>query len=104
MAGHGKGTLTLQGFRPATTDAQDEMDDFVPTNWTDAPTGVNLDFPYEYVSQRKGTTGDWGKYSLPALWGRYADDGATVEYIYIRTTTEDCACGADYDIDPGWYR
>ena len=57
--------------------------------WTDAPTGVNLDYPYEYVSQRKGSTGDWGKYSLPALWGRYSEDGVTVEYIYIRTTVED---------------
>ena len=65
------------------------MDDFVPPGWTDAPTGVNLDFQYEYVTQRKGTTGDWGKYSLPALWGRYSEDGATVEYVYIRTTLED---------------
>lgn len=53
--------------------------DFVPQGWTDDPTGVSKEMPYEYVATRKKTLGAWGNFSVPALWSRYAEDGTSVK-------------------------
>ena len=72
---------------PSTTTAQDEMDDFVPNLWTDDPSGVTASLSHEWVSERRGMTGDWSKFTTPSLWARYSTDGAGIEAIYRRTTT-----------------
>lgn len=44
---------------------------FVPSGWTDEPSGVSADYPYEWVSMRKKTNGVWGGFSEPTLWNNY---------------------------------
>ena len=44
----------------------------VPTGWTDNPSGVSADFPFEYVSIRKQANGVWSSWSTPQLWANYA--------------------------------
>ena len=66
--------------------SQDGTDDFVPSGFTDGPTGVTATFQYEWVSERTGQTGDWSKFSTPTLWGRYSTDGVGIEFIFRRTT------------------
>lgn len=44
---------------------------FVPSDWTDEPSGVSADYPFEWVSMRKKTNGVWGGFSEPTLWNNY---------------------------------
>lgn len=46
-------------------------DKFVPTGWTDEPSGVSADYPFEWVSMRQKTNGVWGAFSAPKLWANY---------------------------------
>lgn len=70
------------------------IDDYVPSGWTDNPSGVSYNNKYEWVSERHsantGTNGRhmWGDFSTPRLWshwGTNGQDGDGVEYVYIRT-------------------
>lgn len=47
------------------------MDGFVPTGWTDEPSGVSADYPFEWVSVRHKTNGKWGSFSEPTIWNNY---------------------------------
>jgi len=55
--------------------------------WSDDPRGVSIHNKYEYVSIRhkrlNPDTGkkEWGKYSEPALWARYAEDGRAISLV-----------------------
>ena len=42
-----------------------------PTGWTKEPSGVNAEYPYEWVSMRIQDKGAWGSYSKPILWKEY---------------------------------
>lgn len=48
--------------------------EFIPTGWTDGPTGVSKGMPYEWVSQRKRINGTWGAFTTPALWATYSEE------------------------------
>ena len=61
---------------PTTTAAQRTNDSYVPTGWSDDPTGVDGTNLYEWVSVRIGTSGAWGEYSSPAIWARFSADGS----------------------------
>lgn len=43
-----------------------------PTGWTKEPSGVNAEYPYEWVSMRIQDKGVWGNYSKPTLWKDYS--------------------------------
>lgn len=66
-------------------------------NWTDNPSDVGPDQPYEFVCIRKynGETKKWGKFSQPALWGFYGT--TTLEtIIYGSTNNKPYTCYAFY--------
>lgn len=46
-------------------------DGYVPTGWTDEPSGVSADYPFEWVSVRHKTNDKWGAFSKPTLWNNY---------------------------------
>lgn len=48
--------------------------EFIPTGWTDGPTGVSKGMPYEWVSQRKRINGTWGSFTTPALWATFSEE------------------------------
>lgn len=62
----------------------------VPSGWTDHPSGVTKDVPYEYCSVVISTKGQWGSYwSQPFVWSHFGQngmDGDGVEYIYYAST------------------
>lgn len=62
----------------------------VPSGWTDYPSGVTKDVPYEYCSVVINTKGQWGFYwSQPFVWSHFGQngmDGDGVEYIYYAST------------------
>lgn len=46
-------------------------DGYVTSGWTDEPSGVSADYPFEWVSIRHKTNGKWGAFSEPTLWNNY---------------------------------
>lgn len=62
----------------------------VPSGWTDYPSGVTKDVPYEYCSVVISNKGQWGSYwSYPFVWSHFGQngmDGDGVEYIYYAST------------------
>ena len=45
--------------------------EFVPSGWTDDPTGVDAVNQYEWVSKRVSTNGHWGPFSAPAEYAHF---------------------------------
>ena len=45
--------------------------EFVPSGWTDDPTGVDAVNQYEWVCKRVSTNGHWGAFSAPAEYAHY---------------------------------
>lgn len=65
-----------------TQDTDTNADDYVPLGWTDNPTGVSAEYPYEWIAFRKKTDGTWsgfkGSASNPtyaALWAKFGQNG-----------------------------
>lgn len=85
---------TSSNTAPNTPSTSDE-DGYVPSGWTNNPTGPNSERPYEWTCVRYKTGGHWSGYSGASLWAKWSFDGADgvdgegVEYIFTRTETED---------------
>ncbi|MCX6222493.1 MAG: hypothetical protein NTZ69_16095 [Bacteroidia bacterium] len=82
-------TRTTTNTQPATP-ATSQTNDYVPTGWTDDPSGVTSTYIYEWVCQRFKSGGTWSAFTTPALWAKFGLDGADgtdFENIFKRTTT-----------------
>ena len=102
---------TSSNTAPNTPSGSDE-DGYVPSGWTNNPTGPNSERPYEWTCVRYKTGGHWSGYSGASLWAKWSFDGADgvdgegVEYIFTRTETEDpgtvpdVPTAAEYDNPP----
>ncbi len=82
---------TSSATAPSTPTEQSQEDDFVPSGWTDDPTGVSATYMYEWVCYRKKTLGEWGAFigsasdnSKAALWAKYGQTGTKGDYTEIR--------------------
>lgn len=86
---------TTNATAPSTPTETSQSNDFVPDGWTDDPTGVTEDYPYEWICYRKKTEGKWGNFigsatdnAVAALWAKYGEkgdpgtDGRYTEYRY----------------------
>ena len=102
---------TSSNTAPNTPSGSDE-DGYVPSGWTNNPTGPNSERPYEWTCVRYKTGGHWSGYSAASLWAKWSFngvdgvDGEGVEYIFTRTKTEDSStvpevpAAAEYDNPP----
>lgn len=102
---------TSSNTAPNTPSGSDE-DGYVPSGWTNNPTGPNSERPYEWTCVRYKTGGHWSGYSAASLWAKWSFNGADgvdgegVEYIFTRTKTEDSGTvpevptAAEYDNPP----
>ena len=64
-----------------------DTDDYIPSGWTDNPTGVSATVPCEWTCIRTKNTGTnkWSDWTEPVLWSHYGHngtDGDGVEYIF----------------------
>ena len=82
---------TSSATAPSTPTEQSQEDDFVPSGWTDDPTGVSASYMYEWICYRKKTLGVWGAFigsasdnSKAALWAKYGQTGTKGDYTEIR--------------------
>ena len=74
---------TTSSSAPSTPTTTSQSDDYVPSGWTDDPSGVNATYKYEWLCYRKKVDGVWGKFigsaannAVAALWAKYGTDGA----------------------------
>ena len=67
-----------------TDDTLYQQKEYKPEGWTDNPSGVSEEYPYEYVSLRRSTyvkdgngvsKKQWGQYSNPSLWAKFGLNG-----------------------------
>lgn len=73
--------------------ASENKDDYVPSGWTDSPSGITATYQYEWVCVRTKPSGSgtWSAYSTPVIWAKWGDkgtDGDGMEYIFKRTEVE----------------
>lgn len=82
------GTGTVNGVPTAYANT---IDDWVPQNWTDSPTGIDATNKYEWMCFRVksgghgGEGGTWSAFTSPVLWSAYGKtgtDGDGIEYIF----------------------
>lgn len=74
---------TTSNSAPSTPTTTSQSDDYVPSGWTDNPSGVNATYKYEWLCYRKKVDGVWGKFigsaantAVAALWAKFGTDGA----------------------------
>lgn len=85
---------TTSSSAPDTPTDTSQETGFVPSGWTDDPSGVSASYPYEWVCYRKRTEGQWGNFigsatnnAKAALWAKYGQNGsigATGDYTEYR--------------------
>jgi hypothetical protein len=70
------------------------VDDFVPTGWSDDPTGVSRPGDVEWESWRDYDDENhrWGVFHAPVIHNRYAEDGVS---YYIKTDVDSVTIPAD---------
>lgn len=65
---------------------------YVPSGWTNNPQGITVDNQCEWVStRRKELRGAWQNWNTPVIWSKWGvkgQDGAGIEYIYLRNNGE----------------
>lgn len=69
---------------PAQPESQN-IDNFIPNDWTDHPSGISSENQVEWVCVRQKKGGKWGIFSSPAIWSKWGvngTDGDGIEYIY----------------------
>lgn len=74
---------TTSNSAPLTPTTKSQNDDYVPSGWTDDPSGVNGTYKYEWLCYRKKVDGKWGSFigsaankAVAALWAKFGTDGA----------------------------
>lgn len=75
-------------FTMPSTPATSQVDDYVPSGWTDDPVGPNGSVPYEWVSVRYKVNGVWSAFSTPALWSRWSFNGEYRVSVYRSSATQ----------------
>lgn len=65
-----------QYYPPANVDSSEyQADDYVPSGWTDNPTGPTDAIKYEYVWTRKKENSKWQAWKTGALWSKWGEKG-----------------------------
>lgn len=82
-----------EGETVSKPDNNPDINDYVPSGWTDNPQGVSATVPCEWTCVRiKNTeTNKWGDWTEPVLWSHYGHngtDGDGVEYIFWAGSSE----------------
>lgn len=80
------------------------FDDNLPDGWSETPQSISQTAPYLYMSVRKkgiNETGKWGKFSLPALLGKWAFD-SKLETLYKVVTEGTVTINRKEQTPSGW--
>lgn len=93
------------------------VDDYIPTDvvegapaytksdityyWHDNPQTVSEQTPYQFVSMRKKSDGQWGGWSEPSIWSVYSESMVTLDFdndsIFVGTGNDDVYDGETFE-------
>ena len=92
--------------KPSTPTGQN-VDDYVPSGWSDKAQGVDATYTFEWQSERKKVdTNTWGPFTAPILWAKYGEkgkDGDGIQYVFKNTSSysrPDNPTPSGYNTDP----
>lgn len=92
--------------KPGTPTGQN-VDDYVPSGWSDKAQGVDATYTFEWQSERKKIdTNTWGAFTAPILWAKYGEkgkDGDGIQYVFKNTSSysrPDNPTPSGYNTDP----
>ena len=78
-------------------------------HFTDDPTGANLNYPYEWIAERRKVDGIWQDFNPPTLHTNFSHDGQSIirSIVFKRSNTKpDAPVGGDfgspYPTDTDW--
>lgn len=76
-----------EGETVSKPDNNPDINDYVPSGWTDNPQGVSATVPCEWtcIRTKNTSTGKWNDWEGPILWAHYGHngtDGDGIEYIF----------------------
>ena len=76
-----------EGETVSKPDNNPDINDYVPSGWTDNPQGVSATVPCEWtcIRTKNTSTGKWNNWEGPILWAHYGHngtDGDGIEYIF----------------------
>lgn len=78
------------------------INDTVNNDWSETPQSISAQQPYLYMSTRKRVDGLWGRYTAPALLGKWAfDSKIELRYTVTDITTNKNDIEITQDINPG---
>lgn len=66
--------------------------EYIPSGWTDDPSGTDAVNQYEWICKRVSTNGHWGAFSDPAVhshFGKHAPKATLTDYIVTVPTTSE---------------
>lgn len=73
--------------RPDTPTGGSSNDNFVPTDWTTDPVGVDAVTRYEWETSRTGYSNNWGGFSQPRIHDQYPLPATVTQTVYRLTAT-----------------
>lgn len=77
-----------------------KYDNSLPQYWSEEPVSVSAAAPNVFMSQRVKKDGEWGKFSVPAQYGRWAYD-SNIVFRYQITDTDEIPALNKSDEEPG---
>lgn len=89
-------------YTDATTGKEDlhKYDNNIPEFWSLEPVSVSASAPNVFMAQRVKKDGEWGKYSIPAQYGRWAYD-SNVVFRYQVTSNNQIPAVEKAEENPG---
>ena len=72
------GNPTPKNYEEIKNKVDEEIIEHLPNGWSDNPHGVDINNMYEFISVRKKTNGEWGRFSDPKLWSKFSQDGISI--------------------------
>lgn len=76
--------------KPSTPVGQN-VNDYVPSGWSDKAMGVDATYTFEWQSERKKVDANtWGSFTAPILWAKYGEkgkDGDGIQYVFKNTSS-----------------
>lgn len=81
-----------------------QLDEYLPSGWSDDPQSVSADQRYVWMSSRKKQNQTWSAFKTPVVWAKFGEKGDTgylIKTMYTKTDGESAPYYVYNNINPG---
>ena len=99
---NGEGTPSLGEYD--VNSAEYQLDEYLPSGWSDDPQSVSADQRYVWMSSRKKQNQTWSAFKTPVVWAKFGEKGDTgylIKTMYTKTDGESAPYYVYNNINPG---